>query len=148
MSGIEIRDLDLEDLSKPDFFKALSALSPVGIDTSVAADVYYQRQHAGIRTLVAVSDGVVLGTASIIIERKFIRAGRHVGHIEDVAVAEAYQKFGLGKMLIKALLKIAKEAGCYKIVLDCDSDVVSFYEQFGFRKYEHCMRLDFPTQEN
>lgn len=147
MKDIQIRDLDLEDLSKPDFALALAALSPVGIDLKRSHDVYYARQHAGIRTLVAVSEGVVLGTASIIIEQKFIRAGGKVGHIEDVAVKETHQHIGLGRMLVEALLKVAKDSECYKVILDCDSDVVAFYEKFGFKKYEHCMRLDFPLQE-
>ena len=35
--------------------------------------------------------------------------------------------------LVETLLKLAVKLGCYKLSLDADDQVKSFYEKFGFR---------------
>jgi glucosamine-phosphate N-acetyltransferase len=44
--------------------------------------------------------------------------------------------------MVKELIKKAKENGCYKIILDCDEKVTSFYEKIGFRKDSIMMRIN------
>lgn len=87
-------------------------------------------------------DGEVIGTTTLLVEKKFIHRGGLVGHIEDVAVANGYQGRGVGSSLVEAAVRRAKEIGCYKCILDCRPELVGFYEGLGFSRHEVGMRLD------
>ena len=50
-------------------------------------------------------------------------------HIEDVVVRKEFQGRKIGQKIIKYVLEIAKNKGCYKTILDCSDDVKSFYEK-------------------
>lgn len=91
---------------------------------------------------VAEMDGAIVGATTLLVEQKFIHKGGKVGHIEDVAVSKKFQGRGIGEMIIKAALKHAKKMGCYKTILDCNEDVMGFYEKVGFKKQSYCMRYD------
>ncbi len=143
MREIQVRDLTLADICEgKQFISALNELSPTQLSVDKAKEIYFDRQHAGIRTIVATLDDVIIGTASIFIEQKFIRNAGKVGHIEDVVVVDDYQKTGIGKLLIDELLSYAHTAGCYKVVLNCKKEVAPFYEKLGFRKHEFGMRIE------
>lgn len=87
-------------------------------------------------------DDSVIGCATILIEDKIIHNGGRVGHIEDVVVGDNHRGKGIGKLLIEYCSNIAKEAGCYKVILDCNTNNVKFYENCGFTRSGVCMRLD------
>jgi GNAT superfamily N-acetyltransferase len=53
------------------------------------------------------------------IERKLIRGGGIIGHIEDIAVSKSMQGRKLGIRIINTLEDIGRAVGCYKIILDC-----------------------------
>ena len=127
-----LREVDLHN----GFLETLDALRP-------ASDLAPQRAREVFRRLdgnpdcvvaVAVAGGRVVGTATLLIEHKFINQAGRAGHIEDVAVAADRQGTGIGGALIRYLLARAAEAGCYKTILDCADDVVPFYERLGFRR--------------
>ncbi len=89
------------------------------------------------------SNGSVIGTASLMLERKLLRGGALCGHIEDVVVCKSARGRGLGKKLVTHLVDIAKSKGCYKVILDCAENNVAFYERCGFTKKECQMALYF-----
>lgn len=93
-------------------------------------------------TVVAEIEDSIVGTASILIEFKFLHGGSKVGHIEDVAVISAARKKGIGVLLINHLVDIAKNEKCYKIVLDCSSENIPFYIKCGFQVSQYCMRMN------
>jgi glucosamine-phosphate N-acetyltransferase len=75
----------------------------------------------------------IIGTATLVCEKKFIRQLGIRGRIEDVVVDYRYRGQQLGKLLIDLLTKFAHEkCHCYKISLECKDDLVSFYKQFGY----------------
>ena len=78
----------------------------------------------------------IVGTASIFFEPKYIRNLGCVGHIEDVVVSKDLQGTGIGKQMISQLVQLAQERGCYKCILDCSPETISFYEKCGFKKKE------------
>ncbi|SCU78177.1 LAFA_0A05336g1_1 [Lachancea sp. 'fantastica'] len=80
------------------------------------------------------ADDRVVATGTVLIERKIIRNCGLVGHVEDIAVAKDQQGKQLGLLLIQHLTKLAHEAGCYKVILDCDEKNVGFYEKCGYRR--------------
>ena len=44
--------------------------------------------------------------------------------------------------LVLSLLDVAKERKCYKTILNCEDELVSFYEKIGFRQKTNEMRFD------
>lgn len=140
--------MTLDDLYRG-FLDCLSALgAPAGLSPSQAALVFEGRESdKGLATLVAVDldapkNGVV-GTVSLLLERKYIHAGGWVVHLEDLAVLPAYQKKGVGARLAQAVCDLARSLGAYKVILDCDDEAVGgFYAKLGFVKRGTQMRLD------
>ena len=92
--------------------------------------------------LVAELNGRVVGTATVLIDQKFIHDGGRACHIEDVAVSADRQGAGIGASLIRACLEHASKAGCYKTTLMCSEEVVGFYRRLGFRPRDTGMRFD------
>jgi len=90
----------------------------------------YMKTHSDI--WVIESKGELIGTATIIYERKFIFNICTLAHIEDVCVKEEYRRKGIGKLLINKLIDESKEHKCYKITLDCASNNIPFYTACGF----------------
>lgn len=86
--------------------------------------------------------GNILGTATAVIEHKFLHNGSKVGHIEDVVVDMYCRESGVGKALVEQCVETCKQKGCYKAILDCSSKNVGFYEKCGFRITENGMRID------
>lgn len=91
---------------------------------------------------VAEIDGRIVGATTLLIEQKFIHGGGKVGHIEDVVVSEQFQGSGIGKRIIQFVLDYAARHGCYKTILDCQDDVLPFYEGIGFKRQSNGMRYD------
>lgn len=58
----------------------------------------------------------IVGTGSLIVERKFIHSLGLVGHIEDIAVEKGQQGKKLGLRIIQALDFVASNVGCYKVI--------------------------------
>ena len=91
---------------------------------------------------VAEKNGKIIGSATLLIEQKFIHDGGLVGHIEDVVVRKDYEGKGIGIKLVTSMLERAKEKNCYKTILDCNDDVKQFYERIGFKRESNGMRYD------
>ena len=139
-----IRELLPEDLSTSFFL----ALQPLTGDKELGGDMEllvkrHERFRAGVQTFVYLDkeDGKIVGTASLFIEPKLIHGGCFAGHIEDVSVAETHQGRGVGRALVEHCVQVARQRHCYKVVLECDDDVVKFYEKLGFRISGHAMRM-------
>lgn len=82
---------------------------------------------------------VIVGTATLLIEPKFIHNLSSVGHIEDVVVDPIHQSKGIGKQLLTKCLEKCASHSCYKIILDCNSKNITFYQKCGFVQKEHQM---------
>lgn len=83
----------------------------------------------------------VIGSATILLEDKFIHACGRVAHIEDVVISKEARGGGLGKQLVEYLLEFAKMCGCYKTILDCDAKNVAFYQKCGMKEKGFQMAL-------
>jgi glucosamine-phosphate N-acetyltransferase len=138
---IIIRQMYATDLRRG-FLACMASLRPCELTDEEAIEVFRQRMRQKIYTYVALMDNRVVGTATLLIEPKFLHSGGIVGHIEDVAVHQAYMQHGVGALLVRHLLEECKKAGCYKVILDCAEKVVAFYEKLGFHRWEQAMRVD------
>jgi len=84
-------------------------------------------------TIVISEENIITAVATLHIIKKLTRI---LGLIEDVAVNENYRGLGIGKKLVKELIKIGNEKNCDKIVLSSSEKNSKFYEKIGFQKNE------------
>ncbi|ODQ82631.1 hypothetical protein BABINDRAFT_169865 [Babjeviella inositovora NRRL Y-12698] len=101
--------------------------------------VQHWETHSHIYKARAITDasGKIVATGMLVVEKKLIHSCGSVGHIEDIAVAKDQQGKQLGRILIVSLTALARDAGCYKVILDCSEHNKPFYEKCGY-KHESC----------
>ena len=91
---------------------------------------------------VAELNGKIVGSTTLLIEQKFIHEGGFVGHIEDVVVNKEFEGQGIGMKLVLSLLDVAKGKKCYKTILNCEDNLIPFYEKIGFKQKSTEMRFN------
>lgn len=74
----------------------------------------------------------IIGSATLMIERKFIHDCANRGLIEDVIVSDQYRGKSLGTLILQSLIELGKSLGCYKITLNCKDKMIPYYERLGF----------------
>ena len=144
--SITIRELSGPDINER-FLETLASLAEVQLTVTEAREIFRSQLRAGVRTYIAMIDEEIVGTATLLVEQKFIHHGGRIGHIEDVAVHRDFQKQGIGSVLVRHTTEEAKKFGCYKVILSCFSDRVLFYERLGYHQHDVGMRLDLPHHE-
>lgn len=143
MSQPIIRELRKEDILNG-FLTTLDSLrNTSNIETDKAMKIF-EKINSNPDHIIAIAelDGKIVGTTTLLIEQKFIHDGGVVGHIEDVVVNKDYHGQKIGEKIMKYLLEIAKNRGCYKTILDCTDDVKPFYEKLGFKQIANELRFD------
>ena len=143
MSDITIRKLQKDDLWNGFLFTLDSLRQASNIDKKTAEKIFNKiNSNPDHIVVVAVIEGKIVGSTTLLIETKFIHNGGKVGHIEDVVVDKEYQRKGIGEKIITYLLRYAKDQGCYKTILDCTDEVKPFYEKLGFKQNANALRFD------
>jgi len=137
---IIFRELVPADLSRG-FLETLAGLAAVDLTVDAAQAVLKERQETGIRTFVAADGERVVGTASLVVEQKFIHGGGLCGRIEEVVVHPDYKNQGIARALVRHAIAEAEKLSCYKVILNCFDNLVPFYEGCGFRRHDVGMRL-------
>ena len=82
----------------------------------------------------------IMGTSTLHIIEK---VDRRIGLIEDVVVSKKFRGKLVASSLVKQLILISKEKGCYKTILNTNSKTESFYEKLGFTKKDLQMEIRF-----
>lgn len=91
-------------------------------------------------------DGMVVGTACLLIMPNLTHEGRPYAIVENVVVAAAARGSGYGELLMRYIIAQARSAGCYKLSLTSNEqrlDAHRFYERLGFRSSQRAFRVDF-----
>ena len=81
-------------------------------------------------SIVGVYENKIVAYGSLVLEYK-IRGGIS-GNIEDIVVSNKIRNKNVGTNLIKHLVKIGEEKGCYRITLFCKEPLIHFYSKNGF----------------
>lgn len=140
--NIKIRRLKKRDFQRG-FFESLANLYPANLTPEEAEKIYRQVcSNPVYHFFVAESEGEIVGTATLLIEQKFLLRGSKFGHIEDVATRKEFEKRGVGRLLIAAAVTKAKQEGCLQVRLNCHKNNVPFYEKCGFQKKQLMMQLN------
>jgi N-acetylglutamate synthase-like GNAT family acetyltransferase len=92
-------------------------------------------KQQGRTILIAEVDGNVAGTADCIVMPNLTRGGRAILFVENVVVADSFQRRGVGRRLMEAAVQLGESADCYKVqLLAADDEYVhTFYEACGFK---------------
>ena len=108
MVDITIRELEANDLFNG-FLQSMDSLKLASnLDKKKAEGIFDKiSSNSNHFVYVAILDGRVVGSTTMIIEPKFIHDGGKVAHIEDVVVSKEYQGKGIGEMLMQSLLDLA-----------------------------------------
>jgi len=141
-----IREIKKTDLNN-DYFLLLSQLS--GEVTYYHPDVLWRDYTKNLNHITFVDEiketgkpASIMATSSILIESKFLHCGSKVGHIEDVVVCKESRGTGLGQKIVQHCIDYCRDAGCYKVILDCSNKNVPFYINCGMYLSENSMRVD------
>lgn len=130
-------------LLRESFFETLKNLSEtLVLDLENTKELLHKIKDQGGNIFVAVSDEHgIIWTITLLVEQKMIRWWALAAHIEDVATREWFTWQGVAKKLIERAIQEAKQRWCYKIILDCNEQLVPFYEKSWFENEWSFMRL-------
>ena len=126
---LNFRRLEKADYDK-NYLELLKQLTIVGDVSREKYEVAFDKM--GAEVWVVEFEEKIIASVSLLLEQKVIHECGIVGHLEDVVVDRDYRKYGLGKFIIERIIKIARERGCYKLIGDCKSELLGFYEKNGF----------------
>jgi GNAT superfamily N-acetyltransferase len=111
----------------------------------------YEAAFAGIQAdvrqtlLVAEDEGAAVGAAAFIVIPNLSHVGRPYAVVEDVVVDATRRGERIGEALMRRALELARESGCYKLVLTSNrrrTDAHRFYERLGFTASHYGFRID------
>lgn len=140
--------ITIRPLSETDHAALFPLLSQLTSAPQIPYDKYVELLHRQQQSddhyvFVALRDQVLIGTASLFLMHKFIRGAGICAFVEDVVVDKSVRGLHIGRTLITKLVQLAKEKGCYKVVLDCAKENVAFYEKCGFEQHGTQMTIYF-----
>lgn len=134
-----IRELTKSDFN--DYKELISQLTEIGNVTVEQFQQFLDSRNGNFQTLVYEFNNKAVGSITFIIEQKLSHSFMKVMHIEDVITNSSYRSMGIASSLIKWVIDIAIQKGCYKIVLNCKSENIPFYSKFDFTQKETQMSL-------
>ena len=140
----KIRRLDIQDYYR-NYFNLLQELTFAETTTfnnweKRVNDINGNKYH---NIFVIEKNERIIASVTLIIELKLIRNLGNVAHIEDVVVSKDYRNNGIAKELIEYCLDYSKKENCYKLILNCNENLIHFYKKFGFQNKNKEMSLYF-----
>lgn len=94
--------------------------------------------------LVSEIDGRVVGTVTLVIVPNLTHDSKPWAQVENMVVDESQRGTGAGRQLMDECVRLAREAGCYKVQLQSAegrSGAHRFYERLGFTDSSAGFRL-------
>lgn len=135
ITEVKIRRLEPDDLRLgTGFLETMGQLSDVGERSyEERVEDFQEMRRSGKLVLVAVFEGRIVGTGSLVRERKFSYAGSVVGHVEDIVTDEQYRRMHIGELIMREVESYARNEGFRKLILQCsEHNRIHFYERLGY----------------
>lgn len=133
---MEIRRLTRADL--PSLLQLYAQLDArdAALPHDEAGAIWAQAEGQGnIVYLGAVEAGRVVSTCYLALIPNLTRGGRPIGFVENVVTDAAFRRQGLARRVLQEAIRIAREAGCYKVMLASGAgrtQAHALYESLGF----------------
>ncbi|XP_058063288.1 probable glucosamine 6-phosphate N-acetyltransferase [Anopheles bellator] len=132
---LKVRPLQTGDFYRG-FVQILSQLTKVGdISFTQFLNRFAEMKASGdyyITVIVDTRIDKIVGSATLVLERKFIHGCGVRGRLEDVVVDDTYRGKQLGKLIVVTVTLLADYLGCYKMSLDCKDKLIPFYTAIGY----------------
>ncbi|XP_058468250.1 probable glucosamine 6-phosphate N-acetyltransferase [Malaya genurostris] len=132
---LKIRPLQTGDYHRG-FLQILSQLTTVGEVSLVQfLNRFAQMRASGDYFVTVIVDtrlDKIIGSATLVLEHKFIHRCSVRGRLEDVVVNDNYRGKQLGKLIVVTVSLLAERLGCYKMSLDCKDKLIPFYKSIGY----------------
>ena len=74
-------------------------------------------------------DFIIVASGTCFLEPKIIHNFMNVGHIEDIVVDANFRGKGIVHNILNHLKNYAVSNNCYKVILDCDQELVKVYSK-------------------
>ena len=117
---------------KNEIFNLLSQLTYAPLISTEHFESILNGLNNNHQIFVYCKDNKIVGLITLLIEQKLIHNGACVAHIEDLVVDKKYNGQGIATELIDFCLKQTEKRNCYKIILSCKRELITFYEKSGF----------------
>lgn len=134
-SWLKVRPLQSGDFHRG-FLQILSQLTKVGdVSLTQFLNRFAQMRASGdyyVTVIVDTRYDKIIGSATLVLERKFIHGCATRGRLEDVVVDDTYRGKQLGKLIVVTVSLLAEQLGCYKMSLDCKDKLIPFYKSIGY----------------
>ncbi|MDP3990746.1 MAG: GNAT family N-acetyltransferase [Candidatus Nealsonbacteria bacterium] len=142
MEEIIVRQLRVKDLEKG-FLETLDRLIPIGgLSIKKAKHIFRKITLNPVYwTIVAEKNNMVVGTATVLFQQEFFGNGTFMAHVENVVVHEKCSGQGIATMLMQAVDQEIRKRNCFRVVLNCSDDNISFYEKLGYERKGNEMRI-------
>ena len=105
-------------------------------------------ERDGVSLLVAEADDAVVGTVTLVIVPNLTHDSQPWAQVENMVTEASTRGTGVGRRLIEDCLRLARDAGCYKVQLQSgnqrrshENDAHGFYEHLGFANSSAGFRL-------
>jgi ribosomal protein S18 acetylase RimI-like enzyme len=116
-----------------------------GPDPSGSRETFSAMQRQpGFHLLVAEEDGAVQGTVVLAVMPNFSYRNRPWAVIENLVVDATQRGRGIGAVLMTRAAEIAREAGCYKVLLASNKqrpEAHHFYRRLGYTQTHEAFHL-------
>jgi glucosamine-phosphate N-acetyltransferase len=132
MENFYIKEISDEEDHFNDYFDLMYEFSNYKKDVSYDYFKNYIKQNDKIKIIIIHNNkNKIIGAGTIFKLEKL--HNNPIGQIEDVIISEKYRGLGLGKKIIKELVKIGiEDFKCYKVILNCLDKNIGFYEKSSF----------------
>jgi len=123
-------------LSKDDYEKYLQLINEFRPTNYTKEQFIYflEENNKNINIWTIEINNELIASGTILYETKLIHNISLYAHIEDIIVSSKYRKNGYGLILLNELVNVCKKNKCYKILLDCQEELITFYKKPGFKK--------------
>ena len=131
----------LSQLSLDEQREDLPSLPPAAYNAALEAIFADPRQEL----LVADVEGAIVGMAAFVRIANLSHVGQPWALVEDVVVDASQRGNGYGEALMRRAVELAREGGCYKLVLTSNkarSEAHRFYRRLGFNATHEGFRVD------
>ncbi|MEJ6006909.1 GNAT family N-acetyltransferase [Paucibacter sp. AS339] len=146
--------LQIRDAVEADLPALLQLFQTSGLDTAGHGDLvavreaWWQLSHwPGARVRVAESGGRIIGSLTLFILPMLSHQATPCAVVESVGVDAALQGQGAGRALMEDAMRLAAQAGCYKLALSSNlrrSDAHAFYQHLGFDQHGLSFKVALP----
>ena len=114
------------------------------VNTSMSLDDFreFLTQTPNIYVYMSPNNDKPIASITIMIEQKFIHNSGRVGHIEDLYVAKGHRSVGIGGKMLEFSKEYCRREKCYKMILYCDENLMSYYKTKEFEEYGMTMKYN------